>query len=298
MHNPSAKYSLLISLVLHVLGFKVFWLSRNFKLVAHQDRPSVKVRILSHLPVPKFRAQGVKPQVLNGANTKTIEQHSKNTDADAPPKKNWDRLKFMPSESSVFETPPGDMTTSSHTPQHSLDSDQSFGTAHGLGVRSVDTQRQRKLDSIASSWDVPLIWRKGSQEAYAKARVELKSDGKLAAIKVSGEPLLRALLWKGMREPTLRDFIFQKLADSTDRELTIVLRFVNRVDSYRGLNTEVMLFDRGMLITKTLPPIQRAFGGMALSDRHAALAKAKDREQLRKMEEWPGFQAEIVEVDF
>lgn len=170
--------------------------------------------------------------------------------------------------------------------------------AASLGAKMAPDE-QRGTDVLTSHINVPLEWRKINTSGKAIAILEYrKDDRKLWLRSLSGDPILRAVLFQFLKDPASVDQFKRVMALRLLTDFRVELRFRRETGAERTLNLadQVVVYERGVLITKTLPAPMRMFEGMPIEDEHARRAKRRDRLELSKLQESPAFQRMLTDV--
>ena len=166
-----------------------------------------------------------------------------------------------------------------------------------LGEKLSPTM-QSHLAIMASEFDIPLHWRKFANSSLAVANLAVREDGEVWCRLLTGEPLLRAVLWKYLQKPSVYAALVELLHNSQLKDYQIRLRFIPESGPERELNFSEgsAAYVRGVEIIKTLPSPVTDFGGVEISNADSRKAKLKDRLALGDLYESPAFIHQIREV--
>lgn len=151
---------------------------------------------------------------------------------------------------------------------------------------------------IASEIDLPLHWRKNAKASFATASLEIRDGGEVWCRLLSGDPMLRAVLWRYLQKPSVYEALAQILRATDRQDYQIRLRFIPEDGPERTTNLaeDSATYSRGIEIVKTLPTPGRSFGGMAVSDEDSRKAILRDRLALGDLYESPAFRHQIRDV--
>lgn len=162
----------------------------------------------------------------------------------------------------------------------------------------LSPRRQSHLAIMASEFDIPLHWRKYAKPSLAVAKLAIREDGEIWCRLLTGEPMLRAVLWKYLQKPSVYKALSDLLRGRELKDYQIRLRFVPEEGPERELNfgEGSAAYARGVEIIKTLPSPVTDFGGIEVSDAHSRKAKLMDRLAIADLYDSPAFIHQIREV--
>lgn len=157
----------------------------------------------------------------------------------------------------------------------------------------VERQRAKSQSNpIEANLDIPLVLRRQLPRGVATMRIKIEND-QVTILKLQGQPFLRAVLFEGL-SGNLNSQQWRSIFSSFHRrEMTVILKYsqVYQPDASREFSQTVEAY-RGKLMIS----IQRnrgvslgSSGGIPLPDKHAELAKQRDRMHLKRLRESPAY---------
>lgn len=175
-----------------------------------------------------------------------------------------------------------------------------MGQNHGerpLGTK-LPPEEQGHLAVLASEMDIPLHWRRYAKSSLATAHLVVREDEAVWCRLLTGEPLLRAVLWTYLQKPAVYAELKKLLRHAEGKDYQIRLRFLPVDGPERSLNfsEESVAYARGVEIIKTLPSPTADFGGVAIENADSRKAKVRDRLALGALYDSPAFNHQIREV--
>jgi hypothetical protein len=152
----------------------------------------------------------------------------------------------------------------------------------------VSPEVQASFDQPTSDIYVPFLWRDANRGAKATAVVERRNDT-LWLSSLTGEPMLRAILYEHLQRGDLYKRIVDYLNTSRSLHYTLELHFSEDLDSPQGNATDVRVFEKGLVIIKNRPTLMRQYPGVSLPDAHKERGDARERLVLTRLRSSPAY---------
>ena len=168
-----------------------------------------------------------------------------------------------------------------------------MGRKYGLLGDRLSPDEDFNVDAFASKLMLPALWRDNAKDSRAVAYIGIDDEKALWLRSLSGDPLLRAVLYKRLHTSEFQRVLMKAMDAHRQTDYKIILRFVSTTDSYRGVNSEAAAFTDGVVITKRLPPAMRQFSGAPVEDEETRRAKQREQQEIRKLMDSPAFAMSI-----
>ncbi len=160
-------------------------------------------------------------------------------------------------------------------------------------------------DAFAGKLDIPLFFRDQGDDASATAKIEFKEESPTGwwFAYISGDPLLRAVLYEALRDPANATAVADLFRELKSKEVLISLRqrTVRQPDPHERFSEAVRLEGSKLVVERTLyraPPLPDGSGGglsIPLPDEEAKRAIRRDKARLDRFTRSPAYMSPLRE---